>query len=519
MDQRIILCLIDSAAPYIDISKDKLEQFFINELNSAQQKQAAHKVSLPFKQQLDISCKTTPLFLEKLSKKTSFTEVKLNFLSLYLKYLCGDTGKIAWQDITPVSEQDLTSYNSISDQCIELGKTMISKAAVLKLNGGLGTTMGCKGPKSSIKVTDNLSFLELIAAQMNALRRLYNTPVPLILLNSYYTSAETAAILSNTIDYMDLSQNEFPRIDTVTGFPFIYHADPDQEWNPPGHGDIFSVLHTSGLLDQLLDKGISYLFISNADNLGAVLDPKILGFICENKIDFLMETTLKSNQDVKGGTLVRHHNHLQLLERAQVEQSHLTDFEDIKTFKVFNTNSIWLNLSTLKQALSSGFLKLPLIVNEKTIHDHPVVQLETAMGAGIAHFKNSCSVIVDRNRFLPVKKTSDLMILQSDLIEKDDNGNFKFSPNRKISAYPPIRLSSHFNTVDDYMKRITAPPSLKEMTSLTLDGDITIGPNVIFKGEVKIHVEKGQAIHLEAVTMENEQWIADSCGRTKRSKI
>jgi len=43
---------------------------------------------------------------------------------------------------------------------------MLDKLVVLKLNGGLGTSMGCKGPKSAISVRDDLTFLDLTVQQI-----------------------------------------------------------------------------------------------------------------------------------------------------------------------------------------------------------------------------------------------------------------------------------------------------------------------------------------------------------------
>ena len=43
---------------------------------------------------------------------------------------------------------------------------MLDKLVVLKLNGGLGTSMGCTGPKSLIRVRNEHTFLDLTVQQI-----------------------------------------------------------------------------------------------------------------------------------------------------------------------------------------------------------------------------------------------------------------------------------------------------------------------------------------------------------------
>jgi UDP-N-acetylglucosamine pyrophosphorylase len=74
-------------------------------------------------------------------------------------------------------------------------KNMLDKLVVLKLNGGLGTSMGCTGPKSLICVRNNLTFLDLNVQQIEQLNKQYGTDVPLVLMNSFNTDEDTEKIL------------------------------------------------------------------------------------------------------------------------------------------------------------------------------------------------------------------------------------------------------------------------------------------------------------------------------------
>ncbi len=341
------------------------------------------------------------LFLDLLDRRKTPELVKRHFVRMYQALLSGQTGLIPWSEIEPLAPQDTVPLNSLKHDGNHL-----HDVAVLKLNGGLGTTMGCTGPKSLVEIKDGKNFLDYLIRQMGKTRS------QLLLMNSPYTHAETEAYLKGKIDHISFLQHEFPRIDAHTLGPC-----PD-DWYPPGHGDLYWVLMTTDLLKKIKAK---YLFISNVDNLGATLEPRILNYMIDNNLDFVMEITAKTKLDVKGGTLIRHRDRLTLLERAQVEPAHISDFEDITYFPYFNTNTIWLNIESLKK---QNNFELPVIVNRKNVKGKDIIQLETAMGAAIGVFSRSAAVIVDRDRFFPVKKMSDLEMLQSDRVTEDSDGYF-----------------------------------------------------------------------------------------------
>jgi UTP--glucose-1-phosphate uridylyltransferase len=415
-------------------------------------------------------------------------------------------------EIDALQEGDVLSLDTLPNTLEAIGKSAAKQLAVLKLNGGLGTTMGCSGPKSLIHVNGTDTFLDMISKQMHTLRRQTGHSIPLILLNSFNTSDATLSHLSD-MPFLELFQHEVPRIDTETGKPYVCHRDKNLEWYPPGHGDLYLSLLTSGMLDKLIAKGIRYLFVSNADNLGATANLKLLGHMHTNGIPFMMEVTPKTMADIKGGTLIRHKNRVCLLERAQVSPDFLDTFEDINRFTVFNTNSVWINLEVLKKTLQKGPLQLPVIVNPKQVHGTHVIQLEQALGAAIAAFSGAIAVTVSRDRFIPVKATSDLLLLQSDYYTKHQDG--RLTPTAPTA--PTIILSKNFSKMADYQQRIVYPPSLKKCTYLRLDGDITILDHVKFEGHVHVHVPAGQHVVLEKKTYKACRLNIDKYGQIQET--
>jgi len=268
------------------------------------------------------------------------------------------------------------------------------------------------------------------------------------------------------------------------------------EWYPPGHGDLFDALNNSGLLDKLIEAGKEYLFVSNVDNLGADVDLRILNHLVESKAEFLMELTDKTKADVKGGTIIDYKGTVRLLEIAQVPSEHVEDFKSVRKFKYFNTNSVYIHLPALKRIMDSGGVELDIIVNNKVADNgEPVIQLETAIGAAIKHFKGAHGVNVPRSRFLPVKSCSDLLLITSDLYSLE-HGKLVMNPNRMFAQTPVVKLGDTFKKLVNFQKRFRTIPNLLELDHLTVSGDVWFGRNITLRGTVIIVANEGSRIDL-----------------------
>lgn len=259
-----------------------------------------------------------------------------------------------------------------------------------------------------------------------------------------------------------------------------------QKRYPPGHGDLYEALYDSGLLDQLLNEGKEYLFVSNVDNLGATVDLNVLHHMVESDAEFLMEVTDKTKADIQGGTLVDYDGNLRLLEIAQVPSEHMEDFKSSNKFQFFNTNNLWISLRAMKRVLEEESLNLDIIVNNRTIESgEEVIQLETAVGAAIKHFGNAHGVNVPRSRFIPVKSTSDLLLVTSNLYSVE-HGQLKMNPKRKSDIVPLVELDDHFKNLSDFLSRFKTIPDIVDLDHLSVAGDVTFGNDVKVKGTTAI---------------------------------
>jgi len=288
----------------------------------------------------------------------------------------------------------------------------------------------------------------------------------------------------------------------------VHHAEnPDVEWCPPGHGDIYPALLSSCMLDSLLKAGYVYAFVSNADNLGAVLDPAILGYFVETGMSFMMEAADLTEMDKKGGHLAQlRSGGLVLREIAQTPEKDLGAFQNIRRHKYFNTNNVWVHLPALKKILvrKKGILGLPMIRNRKTLDPKdpdspPVFQLETAMGAAISVFDKVCAIRVPRTRFIPVKSTNDLLAIRSDNYVLTDRYRLIPNPERKLDRRVEVHLDPVFyKFIDGFETRFPyGAPSLLECESLTIDGDVRFGDNIRLKGGVELFNEKDWTYDME----------------------
>jgi UTP--glucose-1-phosphate uridylyltransferase len=406
----------------------------------------------------------------------------------------GEQGTLPESGLEP-----LTDVPSI-DELPEPDPSALERAVVLKLNGGLGTSMGMTKAKSLLEVKDGHTFLDVIVRQVLHLRERHDAPIPLVFMNSFATRDDTLAALERYPGLaapgvpLDFVQGKVPKLLADSLEPVTWEADASLEWAPPGHGDVYTSLATSGLLDTLLERGYEYLFLSNSDNLGAALEPRILTWFAREELPFAAEVVDRTEADRKGGHLARRRDDggLVLRESAQVPDEDQDAFQDNERHRFFNANSIWINLRALKRMLAErdGVLGLPMIVNRKTVDPNDsgspeVIQLETAMGAAIGVFDGAAAVHVPRARFVPVKTTNHLLVVRSDAFELGDDWTLRLADGR--DAAPIVELSDEFKLLRDFESRFPAgPPSLVDAQRLEVEGDVHFGRDVSVHGRVHV---------------------------------
>jgi len=401
---------------------------------------------------------------------------------------------LKWENIVPIGEKDITLHESLTNISSDQIKNIINKICILKLNGGLGTTMGCIGPKGLIKIKNGLSFIDITIEQVKQLNQKYDCNIPLIFMNSFYTTKHMDAYVKEheeehrDVNIMMFEQNSFPRLIKSTQLPVISLDNIDEIynnsdlWYPPGHGDLCRSIYDTGLLDKLIGLGYEYIFVSNIDNLGATLDFNILNELIKNNTEFALELTNKTLLDVKGGTLINYHDKFTMFEVAQCEPSKLSEFVSIDKFKYFNTNNVWIQLNAVKNLVQSDFLNsIDIIVNNKKFKDgRECIQLEYSIGALIKYFTKVDKFVVSRSRFIPVKTNSDLLLIKSNIYDLDEN-HCIVQKNNKV---PIIKLDSCYNNMYCFEECFQNIPNIDDLDELIVYSDVRFGHNVKLCGKV-----------------------------------
>ncbi|GAA4683071.1 UTP--glucose-1-phosphate uridylyltransferase [Nocardioides nanhaiensis] len=436
-------------------------------------------------------------------------EVAIDTFAHYHRLLeHGETGMIPEASIEPV---DMPSLDGVEvDEATAL--EALRHTAVIKLNGGLGTSMGMDRAKSLLCVRRGLSFLDVICRQVLHLREAHDATLPLIFMNSFRTSADTLAAVARYESLpveglpLEFLQNKEPKLLLKGLVPVSYPKDPDLEWCPPGHGDLYTALRGTGLLDLLIERGYRHVFVSNSDNLGATPDPQVAGWFAASGAPFAIEAVRRTPSDRKGGHFARRKadGRLVLRETAQTPDADTEALADLDRHRYCSTNNLWFDLAAMKRTLDErqGILGLPLIRNVKNVDPADpktpeVVQIETAMGAAIEVFEGAQLIEVGRDRFVPVKTTNDLLVLRSDVYDLGQD----FVLDQAADELPYVDLDpAHYKLVGECDKRFPqGAPSLRKASRFTVHGDWTFCRDIEVIGEVELEARSAQRVDAATV--------------------
>jgi UTP--glucose-1-phosphate uridylyltransferase len=417
----------------------------------------------------------------------------------------GATGLIREDTIEPLLDPP---HLADVDVDAAVAREALAHTVMIKLNGGLGTSMGMDRAKSLLPVREGASFLDVVVDQVRHARAAHDVPLPLILMNSFRTSDDSIAALGAHPDIavgglpLEFLQHQEPKLREDTLEPVSWPADRSLEWCPPGHGDLYTALLSSGVLDSLLEQGYRYANVSNADNLGAAPDLMLAGWFAESGAPYAAEICRRTPADRKGGHLAvrRSDGRLILRDTAQTAPEEMDFFTDEHRHPYFHCNTLWFDLRALRAALTrtGAVLGLPLIRNTKTVDPTDpssprVIQVETAMGAAIEVFEGARAIAVPRTRFLPVKTTDDLLLLRSDAYRRNEDATIQ----PVTQPAPLVQLDPrHFRTMAGFEAHFPAgPPSLRGAARLAVRGDWTFGAGVVVLGDVQLE-DTGRPEHI-----------------------
>ena len=326
-------------------------------------------------------------------------------------------GNVLRGDIEPPAEGDLVRMPDEGmpgwSEAYERGMAALRRGevAIAVLNGGMATRFGGV-VKGVVEAVDGRTFLEWKLAEAARVARAAGADIPCAVMNSFATDAATRAFLA------DLGERaaDLPRPTCFTQFISLrLNRDGslfcDEEGRPslyaPGHGDFPEALRRSGTLAQLRDRGVRVLLLSNVDNLGARVDPVVVGMHLLAGRPMTVEVAAKEPGD-RGGAPARVDGRT-----IVVEQFRFPSTFDQDRVRVFNTNSFVFDLEILEDTFPLTWFYV-----EKSVGATTVVQLERLVGE-ISSFVPATFLEVPRigprGRFFPIKEPEDLPAAQAAL--------------------------------------------------------------------------------------------------------
>lgn len=435
-----------------------------------------------------------------------------DFLRLRQRFL--EKKVVQWDHVQPAPLNYYRKYEDLKEITDKARiKELLNKLVVVQLNGGLGTGMGCKGSKSVLQILKKngqgpSTFLDCKVQQIETLNKEYDVDIPLVLLNSFNTDEESKKIVKQYADrkvgiYTCL-QHQFPLMYRDTCGPVPKSKSDKENWYPPGSGEVFSTIQRSGLLQKFIDEGKEIIFVSNVENLSATVDMKIVEELCSSKLDFLLEVTDRISTDTTGGMPIKYQdNNVHVLEIAQIPANFIGHF-GVTNFKYWNTNNIWVKTKVLAEKLKDNALDIDFTVKCRSFGGRQVMQVETPASMAIHSFENKNLILVPRSRFKPIKTTSQLLQVQSEMYEIN-KGALIMNPKRVPATEPLIKLGEEFRSLNDYEKRFKSIPNMLELDHLTVSGDVTFGSGVSLKGTVIVVADTGSKIDIpDGAQLENK---------------
>lgn len=312
--------------------------------------------------------------------------------------------------VTPPEPGDVTKLPAVGTperqklEAAGLKAIASGQVGAVVLAGGMATRFGGV-VKAVVPVLQDRTFLELKHDDIARVARKARRAIPTYVMSSLTTHER----IVQHVDEKRLDANGRPSLEVFPQFVSLrltpegtlFH-DESGAVSPyaPGHGDLTFALRRSGLLTSFRERGGRVLMMSNVDNLGATLDPALVGLHLELGGQLTAEVVRKEKGD-KGGSPARLEGVPQVLEGFRFPPGF-----DQDSIPVFNTNTFLLDAAAIDREFDLPFYRV-----EKQVDGKPAIQFERLVGE-LTAFVRTRFVEVEREgadgRFLPAKDPEEL---------------------------------------------------------------------------------------------------------------
>ncbi len=315
----------------------------------------------------------------------------------------GTVAPPADDDLTPLPDPGSAAW----DEALAAGVDALraGRVAQVVLAGGMATRFGGV-VKGVVEALDGRSFLEWKLGETARLAEQLGVDIPVALMTSFATDEAARAHVSERGLPEPIWFSQFVSLRLTPGGELFREDDGSPSLYGPGHGDLLDALRTSGTLAELRERGVSVVCVSNVDNLGARIDPVVIGAHLLGGRRVTAEVAEKDGD--MGGAPARVDGRVVLLEGFRFP-GHF----DQGTIPVFNTNTATIDLGVLERPFELTWLYV-----EKDVGGRAAVQLERLYHE-ISAFVPTQYLVVSRagprGRFFPIKTPEDLELSREPL--------------------------------------------------------------------------------------------------------
>ncbi len=292
---------------------------------------------------------------EQLKELYELTKRKIKFENSIIE-------PISYVDSQKLTDEEKRTYINSGEEIIKSGKL-----AVVTMAGGQGTRLGHNGPKGTfdIGLESHKSLFEILIDNLKETMQKYNIVIPWYIMTSEENNQDTINFFKehNYFDYpkesveMFFKQGELPMVDEE-GKVIINEKGIIKE-AADGHGGVFEAIFRNGVLNNMKNKGVEWVFIGGVDNpLIKMTDPLFIGFAVENNFMVASKTLKKAYPEEKVGVFCKKDGKPYVIEYTEISEEQANQ-RDENNELIYGESHVLLNLFNIDILEKIKEFKLP----------------------------------------------------------------------------------------------------------------------------------------------------------------
>ncbi len=258
---------------------------------------------------------------------------------------------IKYLDKERLSKTQRDEFDSLGEMAIRKGEY-----AVVTMAGGQGTRLGHTGPKGTFKLDvygKGKYLFEILTENLKEANKKYDTIIPWYIMTSKENNDETLEFLEKNNyfgypkEFVNLfKQGELPLVDTKG--KLLINKDMKIKEASDGNGGVFSSLRTSGMLSDMKERNIKWVFIGGVDNaILKMVDVTLLGMAIKNGVKIASKSVVKANPHERVGVFCKMNGHPKVIEYSELPEKMAEEIDENGELK-YGESHIMCNLFSIE---------------------------------------------------------------------------------------------------------------------------------------------------------------------------